>query len=310
MEMSHAAQVFWILAVNTLLAVILLVVSLFLPARHRKSLALAAVLVLFCPVVAPLFLLCSIIVGHLTREQRVDMADISFDKTRERQHLPPDLQMERNFTSVEDAMAFSDIPELRRLMIDILKIDRRDNLSSVALALDSGDTEASHYAASALQDALSEFRTTIQKMQTALLHAPEDVELNLQLLEYLFEGLSFRFMTDVEQRAYIYIADDVAQNLYERNIWYMLARHYLRMVCLLLSIRDYDRAHQWCERARACRPEELDTYKAYLHFYYDTGQHGQFLQLLQEFMQSGIKADQEMLDLIRLFRPAKPAAKE
>ena len=182
--MSHATQVFWILAINTLLAVILLVVSFFLSERHRKSLALDAVLVLFCPVIAPLFLLCSIIVGYLTREQQVDTADISFDKTREKNHLPPNLQMERNFTSVEDAMSFSDIPELRHLMIDILKIDRRSNLSSVALALDSDDTEVSHYAASALQDALSEFRSTTQKMQTVLLHTPEDVELNLQLLDY------------------------------------------------------------------------------------------------------------------------------
>lgn len=308
--MSHATQVFWILAINTLLAVILLVVSFFLSERHRKSLELDAVLVLFCPVIAPLFLLCSIIVGYLTREQQVDTADISFDKTREKHHLPPNLQMERNFTSVEDAMSFSDIPELRHLMIDILKIDRRNNLSSVALALDSDDTEVSHYAASALQDALSEFRSTTQKMQSALLHTPEDVELNLQLLEYLFEGLSFQFMTDVEQRTYIYIADDVAQNLYDHNIWYMLAQHYLRMVCLLLSIRDYDRARQWCERAKVCRPEELDTYKAYFHFYYDTGQHEQFLQLLEKFMQAGVKADQETLNLIRLFRPLEFVAKE
>lgn len=297
-----------ILVLNTLLALIVCIVGCFLPKGRRITTLQYGLILLFCPVVGLIFLLVCAIFSRLTEETPVDMSDISFDKTREKQHLMPDSESERNLTSIDDAIAFTDTAELRRLLIEVLKRNRRETLTSVALALDSEDTEVSHYAASAVQDALSEFRQTSQRLQSALMHSPEDAELNLKAFDYLVAGLSLKIMTPIEQRSYIYVTNDVAQVLFDHNVWYMDAEHYLTLVKMLLSIQDYDLAQTWCERAALYRPDKLETYKAQMRCCYEMGKREAFLGLIQQFKTTDIKADEEMLELIRMFQPAPTAA--
>lgn len=304
---SNVRIILLILGINTLLALIMLCVSCFLPKGTRATVMQYALIVLFCPLIGLVFLGGCAIISHMTKESPVDMSDISFDKSREAMQFPPDREAERNLTSVDDSVTFSDTASMRRLMIEVLKRNRRETLTSVAQALESQDTETSHYAASAVQDALSDFRETVHQLQTRLLRTPDDVELNLRAYDFVCEGLSLGIMTPIEQRSYIYIANDIAQLLFEHNVWHMTAAHYLRIVTLLLSVNDLDLAQIWCERAAAYRGDKLETYKAQLHCYYCMNKSDDFFALLEQFKKSGITADEEMLRLIRLFQQPKGA---
>ena len=78
---------------------------------------------------------------------------------------------------------------------------------------------------------------------------PEDVEINLQALDYIYDGLMLKIMTPIEYQAYVYTENNVAENLFQHNIWFMTATHYLRMTELMISIPDFDTADRWVRRA-------------------------------------------------------------
>ena len=48
-------------------------------------------------------------------------------------------------------------------MLNVIRGDLQDSLESIALALNSSDSETSHYAASVLRDELNDFRVNVQK---------------------------------------------------------------------------------------------------------------------------------------------------
>jgi hypothetical protein len=261
-----------------------------------------AVLTLFGPVVVPCFLGISRLMDLISRRQEVDMSDISFDKSREQIMTSPDSNAEMNYVSIREAVMLSDRPRLRRLLIDILKYNAQDNLQGVALAMDSQDSETAHYAASSIQDALNEFRNTTQNLLLRMRDYPEDVEINLTLLEYIYHILTMKIMALSEQHAYIYTEDAVAENLFSHNKWFMTAEHYLWMTRLMIEVPDFETAKKWVERAGIYRPNELETYKARLQLYYAQRHRREFFSCLEEFKHSTVTADQELLDLIRLYK--------
>ena len=130
---------------------------------------------------------------------------------------------------------------------------------------------------------------------------PEDVEINLLTLEYIHDILNLKIMNNVEQKSYIYILDNVAENLFTHNLWYMTATHYLWMTDLFLSVKDYNMADKWVTRAGAYRPYMLDTFKANLHLYFEQKNQTAFFDCLNELKNSDILVDEEILSLFRLY---------
>lgn len=291
-----------ILILNLLIAVGIIILGCYQRKGVRCVFVTYGVLCIFCPLVLELFLGISLLIERIFRARGVDLQDISFDKTREKMSIKPDDRAEMNYVPISDALQLSDLPDLRRLLIDILKYDPSSNIRSIADAINSDDTEASHYAASAIQDALNEFRNTTQKLTVQLQRYPDDVEINLAALKYVYNGLILRIMADTEQRSYIYSEDAIAENLYTHNMWFMTARHYSWMVELMISIGDFSNADKCLERAMSCRPDELDTYKARLRLLYSEGRRKEFFECINSFKSTNIEADQEMLDMIRLYQ--------
>ena len=64
--------------------------------------------------------------------------------------------------ALEEALEVSDKKSLRTLMMNVIRGDYKHSLSAIALALNSEDSETAHYAASVLQDVLSDFRSQVQ----------------------------------------------------------------------------------------------------------------------------------------------------
>lgn len=299
---DHLWIVVPILIINTLIALVILIYGILNPKGRRCEFVTFSVLVLFCPVAMPIFLAATRLIEMPSKRKEVDMSDISFNKQREDIDAIPDYSTELNYVSLQDAMRLSSVSELRRLLINVMKYNPQMSLTSVAEAMNSPDTETSHFAASAIQDALSEFRATAQKLITEMQAYPEDVEINLMALEYIFHGLMLRIMTPIEHQSYVYTENTVAQNLFDHNVWFMTAEHYLWMTVLMIDIQDYEKAALWVNRAMTCRPDELDTYKARLRLHYARQNRSAFLDCISDFRASTIKADQEMLDLLRLYQ--------
>lgn len=286
---------------NLLVALILLVFALFQKRYNRSTMLLLSWFLFIVPLMGALYLLLGLFISFLNRKKTVDMSDISFSQEREKLIQPPDREVEMNYVPIQDAMAVTDTANLRRLLLDTLRNNARKTVSSIAAAMNSMDTETSHYAASAILDALSEFRSTAQAMLGDMKKFPEDVEMNLFTFDYLTEILNMKIMTNVEQQTYIYTLDQVAENLFSNNLWYMTATHYLLMTDLFLSIKDYNMADKWVQRACKYRQNMLDTYKAKLHLLFEQYNHSAFFECLNELRDTDIMVDEEVINLFRLY---------
>lgn len=290
-----------ILAGNSFLAVIVFIAAFFQKKGQKSTAFMLSWFLLIVPLFGLLYIVLGQLFKYLNRKKNVDMSDISFNQNREKLILPPDSETEMNYVPIQDAMAVSDTASLRRLLLDTLRNNAKKTVSSIAVAMNSSDTETSHYAASIILDALSECRSTAQNMIDQMQKHPEDVEMNLLTLDYIHEILNMKIMNDIEQKSYIYIMDNVAENLFTHNLWYMTAAHYLWMTDFFISVKDYNMADKWVTRAGKYRPGMLDTYKAYLHLYFEQQNRTAFLTCLNELRETSIIADEEIMNLFRLY---------
>lgn len=301
MDATGLWPVLIICILNLLTAFTVFILACFQKKGRRSTMFLLSWFIFIVPFIGILYLLVGLFISFLNRKKNVDMSDVSFSQEREKLVLPPDQETEMNYVPIQDAMAVSDTASLRRLILDTLRNNAKKTVASIAVAMNSKDTETSHYAASIILDALSEFRSTAQNMIEHMQKLPEDVEMNLLTLDYIYEILSMKIMTSVEQEAYIYTIDNVAENLFTHNLWYMTATHYLWMTDLFISIKDYNMADKWASRAGQYRPYLLDTFKANLHLYYDQHNQTAFFECLNELRESDVIADEEILNLFRLY---------
>ncbi len=290
--LKQFSAVHWILLVNTVFSLGLTVYGLFNRKGRRCELVALGLLCAICPVVLPVLLGMIRMIEFFTRSQEVDMNEISFDQKREEQAEVPDAGVELDYVSMQDAMRLSSVSEQRRLLLNVMKYNASMTLTSMVEVINSPDTETSHFAAAAIQDALSEFRMMAQKLINNMKAYPDDVEVNLMALEYIYQCLKMKIMSPVEQQSYVYTENSVAENLFQRNPWFMIATHYLWMVTLLIDIKDLGLADTWVSRANQYRPNELDTYKAMRRLHYARGDQEGFLACIDRFRKSDLSADQ------------------
>ena len=64
-------------------------------------------------------------------------------------------------TMTVPTIKISDKKNLRMLMLNIIRGDMEESLEVISMALDSEDSETSHYAASVLHDELNAFRSNV-----------------------------------------------------------------------------------------------------------------------------------------------------
>jgi len=273
---------------------------------RRNSVWLRAVVMLLCPVVGPCLFLLSHVFFKLFFSRPVDLEDVIFSKERVRTFLHADEDRERNIVPLEEAIEVTDADDLRNLMMNVVRGDISKSLASIALALNSEDTETAHYAASVLQDALNDFRFNVQMQSKLILSENEEdaqrVAYAQALIDYMDQVLVQKVFTDLEQRSYVDIMDRVCEVLYEKGREHMTSAHYEAISLRLLEIEDYDNCRKWCERAEYHYPNTLATYTCQLKLYFNSGQKQKFFEVMEELKHSAVVIDSETLELIRVFQ--------
>ena len=261
-----------------------------------------AAVMLLAPVIGPVFFVAGELVHHLLFGQSADLEDVIFSKERVRTHFMADEEQERNVVPIEEALAISDRDSLRTLIMNVVRGDVTDSLGSLALALDSEDTETSHYAASVLRDVLNDFRQHAQElyrqMQKDGREAGDDA---CRLIEYMYVVLKQNVFHETEQRTFVDMFEEACELLYEKD-YRKLTAQYIEWLCgLLLRLKEFGRMHYWCNRSRELYPDALSTYTCYLKMYFTQEKKTEFFRELDRLKASNIVIDRETLELIRTF---------
>lgn len=293
-----------ILIVNFIIALVYLILNVFWKKDNRKSCWLRFFVMLLCPVTGPLAFFLGYVFFRLFFRREVDLADVVFSKERVKTYMHADEDRERNLVPLEEGIAITDTENLRRLMLNVARTDIQESLSAISLALDSGDSETAHYAASVLQDALNDFRANVQKNYQYMKqdeNKEERPEYAHMMIEYMDQVLKQRVLTEMEQKNQVDILDDVCEMLYAMEPEKMESREFEAISMRLLEVEDYVRCRKWCDRAVIQCPNTLSTYTCQLKLYFSTGEKEAFFSTLEKLRKSGVSIDSETLELIRVF---------
>ena len=255
-----------------------------------------------CPVVGPLFFFAGLVFNKVFFRQNVDLEDVIFSKERVKTHLRADEEREGNLVPIEEALAISDKDSLRTLVMNVVRGDVQNSLASISLALNSEDTETSHYAATVLRDALNDFRKRSQELYLQMKQEGTDAaEAACILIEYMHGVLIQGVFHEKEQQTYIDMMEEACSFLNEKYQEKLQASYIEGLCILLLKIKDFKRMKYWCDKSRELYPKELSTYTCYLKLYFTEGNKKDFFDELEKLKNSDIVIDRETLDLIRIF---------
>ena len=331
-----AFVILWI--VNALIALVYLLVGIFLyvPAcdlkreqgeeiqyDNRRAFFIRFIVMVLCPVVGPAFFLCSYLIYKTVFRQAVDLEDVIFSKERVQTHLKADEERERNMAPLEESLAVSDKRNMRMLMLNVIltfvtlimvavmvtcsrtaasRGDMQKSLESITMALNSEDSETSHYAASVLRDELNDFRSNVQKMYTQMQQETEtETECEEMLIDYMNRILSQKIFTTMEQTKYVNMLEEAAESLYQKNGARITADRYEGLCLKLLDLKKIPETEKWCMRLARQHGNALAAYTCRLKLYFTMGEKEKFFEVLQELKESDIIIDNETLELIRIF---------
>ena len=309
-----AFVILWI--VNALIALVYLLVGIFLyvPAcdlkrvagggdsvRQSESIFYSFIVMVLCPSSVGIFL-CSYLIYKTVFRQAVDLEDVIFSKERVQTHLKADEERERNMAPLEESLAVSDKRNMRMLMLNVIRGDMQKSLESITMALNSEDSETSHYAASVLRDELNDFRSNVQKMYTQMQQETEtETECEEMLIDYMNRILSQKIFTTMEQTKYVNMLEEAAESLYQKNGARITADRYEGLCLKLLDLKKIPETEKWCMRLARQHGNALAAYTCRLKLYFTMGEKEKFFEVLQELKESDIIIDNETLELIRIF---------
>ena len=240
--MSGRMRLFIILLVLNLLVVVVYLIWNHLR-RKEKSLStwMKAGMMLLCPVVGPAFVFVALWTSRLFMLMSMDLSDVVFSKERVETFIRPDEETEKNMVSLEEALEVTDKKSLRSFILNVIRGDYKNSLSSIALALNSEDTETAHYAASILQDVLSDFRVGVQEKYRTMDEDAEHIAENcVNLLEYMNPVVEQKVLTDLEQRSMAERMDEVLQKAWTADRQKISSSVYEKVCQRLLETEDYE----------------------------------------------------------------------
>ena len=257
---------------------------------------------LLAPVIGPVFFVAGELARHLLFGQSADLEDVIFSKERVQTHLKADEERERNMAPLEESLAVSDKRNMRMLMLNVIRGDMQKSLESITMALNSEDSETSHYAASVLRDELNDFRSNVQKMYTQMQQETEtETECEEMLIDYMNRILSQKIFTTMEQTKYVNMLEEAAESLYQKNGARITADRYEGLCLKLLELKKIPETEKWCMRLARQHGNALAAYTCRLKLYFTMGEKEKFFEVLQELKESDIIIDNETLELIRIF---------
>ena len=265
---------------------------------------LQAFVMFICPVIGPLFFITAQVIYAYFFRNGADLADVIFGKEKIKAPRKAEEEVERNRVPLEEALAVSDRQSLRGLMLDVVRGDVQKSLASINLALNSEDSETSHYAATVMRDSLNDFRQTSQEKYNAFKEDyAEPEERACELIEFMNEILSQEVFPEMEQKGFVDKMDEACTFLYNDEEYRdKLTIQYVEWVgILLLKLRSYDRVQFWCEVAKEMFPNDLATYTLQLKLYFSMENREKFFSVMEELKKADVVIDRETLELIRIF---------
>lgn len=259
---------------------------------------------LIVPAFGPLlYLLAHIMYRTVLSEQEISYADISFDSSRHEKKQKGNFMEEVDILPLEEAFLVSNLSDRRKALLQTLKKDYSKNISTILMGVNNEDSETSHYAASVVMSASTDYLNMLAKLREEYLNeeSEDQTKAALDYLAGLKEFMQSDIMDAVDKGKYIRTHTEVMEWMYKYARNEISVDDYVYQIELLLETDNLELSKEWTNRALHGFPDEDAVYYATMKMYFNFNLHDEFMQMLNELMKSNINISNETLQTIRFF---------
>lgn len=299
MNLNSEAIIFGIIIINTIIAILYMIIMWFV--KRQPHVFLRGVTMLLCPVVGVLCYLFCFLFELLFPNGNVDYDNLSMDKSKKEFLETVDREHEMEVLPLEEVLTVSVAKDRRRAMLNMLKMDISEKLSLVRKAVENDDSETSHYAAAALTDVFNQFNLQLNDIQVKYDNDRTDQKTNVEFLDIVLRILNSGGLLGVEETKYYYMYINLVLNLEKYHPEAITETYYAMMVSALEKVGKVQDAEEWAEKSLKWQPEVEQSYLNVMYIKYILGKEEEFQEVLKKLTGSNIALSQKGLDIVRFW---------
>ncbi|MCP2035275.1 hypothetical protein L1279_002262 [Planomicrobium sp. HSC-17F08] len=274
--------------------VLLYVTSLYI--RRRKGAALQTMILVGCPFFGILLILA---ISKKPRQSGAIPEWLQYRDEHEDVSLKaPNREVEINIIPFLDALTLNDNTTKRKTLINLLKKEFLQQSDALALALKSEDTETSHYAATALQQAKSQLTKELKVLEQKLLEDGSEMDTLKQYVEVLKQSVQMEFIDHRTRKKYMYLYSDALSRLLALNPSNSMY-YYTEKIAVTLELLDFQQALETAGTFLEQFPHSEDAYFAAMDVHFQMRNKRDFFKLVDKIRSSNIRLSPERLNQLR-----------
>lgn len=210
----------------------------------------------------------------------------------------PDRETEANVIPFRDALTLNENAVKRKTLIHLLKQEFLHQSEALSLALMSDDTETSHYAATALQQAKSQLVKELKQLEEELQKEEAGVPVFKRYVHVLKQSVEMEFLDERTRQKYKYaylqaLNQLLAVNPQEEPLYFT------EKIEAALDLEEFQDALDTADQFLAQYPSHEDAYFAAMNVHFRMRNEAAFFQLVDTVRLSSIRLSPERLNQLR-----------
>lgn len=255
--------------------------------------------VFMLPILGFLFFIVSAILGKFTRNTD-NILENYFKYIEDKKHIyyeqNIDFEKEINTIPVQDSLYFNDNKGKRAYIIYILKKDYVKHIKSLQKAINSDDSETSHYAAAALMEIKKQFEILIQNASESYYMNSDDINLMIEYANVLKKYLKSGIADKVDYYGYLDKYSMVLEKLLSR--YHENENYFSEKISTDIELGNFESANEFCRKFFEYFPNNEKPYLVLLKLHYIARNLNSFEKVLGEFKNKEITLTEYASDMI------------
>lgn len=295
-----------LLILNTVCALVYLLVRR--PRDPSLRTWISALIILLCPVVAPvLFGISSLVFRLFLSRREIDLKEVSFSHEKKQFIFAPE-DDERELVPIEESLLVATHAERRKAFLKSIRLNVDKNVQLYSLALENDDPETSHYSASIVMESIAGYQQGLQEFSIAYEKKPDDPQLTMEYIESVRGYLASKIPSGIELKRYEELYAFLSEGMLQKHPETLSAANFSDSVSILLHMQDYPRAEKWAKEGVRRFPDDELPHLSLLKVYYTMGNSEAFLAALSVLRASYIELSRSGAALLRYFTTVGEAA--
>ncbi|EKN69247.1 hypothetical protein BABA_11051 [Neobacillus bataviensis LMG 21833] len=210
-----------------------------------------------------------------------------------------DIESEINLVPIQDALLLNENRVKRKLLIHSLKENSIQNPMVLEKALQSDDSETSHYAATAIMEMKRKLMNSIQELAAQLEENPEDAQILMSYEEVINRYLRSGFLDEGTYKQYQYLHSEILEKILLSG--QSQKQHYIDKINCDLALKEYETAKYHSEKFINEYPYEEKAYILAMKLHYNLRNSGQLQSILTTLRKQPVRLSADGLRVIRFW---------